>query len=146
VKTPYDTASRIQQRAVDDVRVAIGAELDRLQSVEETRRAVQNAALREAELAADQPMMSSFAYLARMRSERLRLDGQSQEIGRRIDGLRDAAVAAYGSLRAIETAADGFRSDRDRAAAAAEQAGIDDLSGAAFLAARNRRKIAGGRP
>ena len=138
-KTPYDTAIRVQQRDVDDVRLAINIQVHQLTQVETSRQAIEGAVVREAKLAAEDPMMSTFAFLSRMRAERVRLDGDREAIRQRLDRLRDQAAAAYGSLRAIETAADGFREEEARAADNAEQSRLDDFSSAAFLRARSRR-------
>ena len=139
MKTPYDTAVRVQQRGVDDMRLAISAETGRLTQVEASRQAIEAAILHEGTAASEDPMMSTFAYRSRMQAQRLRLEADKALIRQRLDSLRDQAAAAYGSLRAIESAADTYRQDESRAAANAEQARVDDFASAAFLRARHRR-------
>lgn len=133
MKTPYDAALRMRQRELDDVSTAIRAEAGALGELERERARVQAALWSEAELAAGDHALTSLAWQGRMRGQRRDLgvlQAQSQE---RVERLRDAAVDAYGTLRGIETAADDYRRDAVRLAAAAEQASSDDLSAAAFL-------------
>ncbi len=139
MKTPYDGALRVQQRAIDDVRVAINIEVSQLVQVESSARAVEAAVVRESQVAADDPMMSTFAYVSRMRAERVRLDQEGKVIAGRLDRLRAEAVAAYGSFKAIDGAAGRYRAEEERAVANAEQARADDFSGAAFLRARQMK-------
>ncbi len=142
MKTPYDTAVRVQRRTVDETRIAISLEVTRLREVEEARDMVQTRIASESEAAAAEPMICTAAYLARMRQQRASLDAARETTRRSVDRLRDQAAAAYGSLRAIEGAAEDYRHEAGRTAAAAEQAGIDDLAGAAFLrAARPKRTL-----
>ena len=136
MKTPYDPAIRIGRRELDDVRIAINVQLNQLVQIQNERQGVDAAMTREAAAAAGDPIISSYAYLTRMRAERSRLDREGSAAGARLERLRDKAAAAYGSLRAIESAADDYRSEEARAAASAEQARIDDFSGAAYLRAR----------
>lgn len=133
MKTPYDTAARVQRRSVDETRIAISMEVTRLREVEEAREMVQARMVRESEAASAEPMFSTAAYLVRLRQQRARLDAAHEATRRSVDRLREEAAAAYGSLRAIEGAAEDYRHQAGQAAAAAEQANIDDLACAAFL-------------
>ena len=144
MKTPFDTALRIQQREVERVGMAIGAETSQLLALEKAREAVITAAAEEVRVAATDPMTSSFAYLTRMRVVRERLEQDRAASSARLDRLRDEATDAYGSKRAMETAAESFRAAETQAMASAEQAMIDDISSAALL--RTRRAVAQGRP
>lgn len=136
MKTPYDTAMRIQQSEVDDVRVAINIQVNQLVQVESARSAVDAALVRESAVAVDEALLPSFAYVARMRAERARLTQDQAVIDARLGQLRTRAVAAYSSLKAIESAADGFRAEAERQSSNAEQTGIDDLAASALV--RNR--------
>jgi len=136
MKTPFDTALRIQQREIDRVGMAIGAETSLLVSLEQAKKDAAATAIAEVHLAAGDPMMSSFAYLGRMRMLRERLEQDRAASAARLDRLRDEATDVYGSMKAMETAADGFRAAESLAAATAEQAMIDDISNAAMLRAR----------
>ena len=144
MKTPYDSAMRIQQREIDDVRVAINVQVNQLVQVESSRAAVEAAMEREAAVAAGDVMFSSHAYVARMCAEKARLARDQAMIDAQLVGLRSKAVAAYSSFKAIETAADGFRETADRAIANAEQTHIDDFAATAFVQARQttRRSLA----
>jgi hypothetical protein len=136
MKTPFDTALRIRQREIDRVGMAIGAETSQLVALEQAKQAALATAAAEVQLAAGDPMMSSFAYVTRMRVLRERLDRDRAASAARLDRLRDEATDVYGSMKAMETAADGFRAAEALAAATAEQATIDDISNAALLRAR----------
>jgi hypothetical protein len=143
MKTPFDTALRIQQREIDRVGMAIGTETGQLVALEQAKRAALATAAAEVQLAGADPMMSSFAYVSRMRMLRERLEQDRAASAARLDRLRDEATDVYGSMKAMETAADGFRASAALTAATAEQAMIDDISNAALL--RARRTAARGR-
>ena len=136
MKTPFDTALRLQQREMDRVGMAIGAETGQLVALETARTDAEQTSAAEAAVAAVDPMMSSFAYLSRMRLLRERLEQDRAASAARLDRLRDEAVDVFGSKRAMETAAESFRKVEEQAAATAEQALADDISTAAMLRAR----------
>lgn len=136
MKTPFDTALRLQQREMDRVGMAIGAETGQLVALETARADAEQASAAEAAAAAVDPMMSSFAYLSRMRLLRERLEQDRAASAARLDRLRDEAIDVFGSKRAMETAAESFRQVEEQAAATAEQALADDISTAAMLRAR----------
>lgn len=139
MKTPYDSAMRIQQREIDDVRVSINIQVNQLVQVESSLDAAERAVAREGASAAQDPMMSSYAYITRMRAERARLDADRKAAGQQLDRLRVQAANAYGSLSAMETAADRHRADQIRTAESAEQSRIDDFAAIGFLRARRAR-------
>lgn len=132
MKTPYDNALRALQRDVDELRTAIGDAAQRLTDVETHRETVTQAIVRESRLAATDWTFSPAPYLARARATRDRLDEAQAIADAELDALRGQAMERYGSLRAIEGAATQFREDAGRSAAAAEQAGADDVAGARF--------------
>jgi hypothetical protein len=142
MKTPYDTALRVQQREIDDMRVAINVQVNVLNQVERSREAVNEKIVSEAAIAASDIGMSSHAYIARMRAEQSRLSNDQAAISARLGQLRSKAVAAYGAFRAVETAADGFRDEAVRASANAEQAGMDDFAAVSFINARRSARRA----
>lgn len=133
MKTPYDGAMRVQQREIDDVRVAINIQVNQLVQVETSRTAVDAAIARETAIAADDVLISSHAYVERMRAVRARLTEDQAAIDARLGQLRAKAAAAYGSLKAIESAADNFRDEAERASASAEQSRLDDFAAAALV-------------
>lgn len=139
MKTPYDCAVRIRKREVDDVRVSISVQVNQLIQVESALGAAERAVAREGVTAAQDPMMSTFAYITRMHAERSRLDGERKAVGQQLDRLRGQAATAYGSLSAIEAAADRHRIDQVRVAQSAEQSRIDDFAAIGFLRARRAR-------
>lgn len=145
MKTPYDTALRALQREVDDLRASIGEAAERLMEIETLRQAMSDAIRHESALAAVDRNFSPEAYLARARAERDRLRAEERAADARLDALRRQAMESYGSLRAMEGAADVFRQEAFRAAATAEQAGIDDFSGARFARALRHARRATGR-
>ncbi|HUD95471.1 hypothetical protein [Sphingobium sp.] len=143
MKTPYDTAMRVQRREIDAMGVAINVQVNLLNQIEtahdETRASIQ----READVAAGDLGLSSHAYMERIRAEQQRLTRDGAVQSARLDQMRGKAAAAYGAFRAIEVAAEGFRDDANRRTANAEQAGLDDSAAVAFLKAH--RTLRGGR-
>ncbi len=136
MKTPYDAALRVQQREIDEMSAAISSHSGVLGEVEKARDRVSKSMTREADLASGDLGVCSHAYLQRMRHERRQLTAREVLLKARLDELRDKAVDAYGTFRAIETAADGYRQDAARVIANAEQAGIDDFAAMSFIKAR----------
>lgn len=143
MKTPYDTATRVQRREVDAMGVAINVQINVLTRIEQAREEVRTSVMREAKVAAADLTISSHAYMERIRAQQHRLtqDGSAQSA--RLDQLRSKAAVAYGAYRTIEIAADGFREDANRRSANAEQAGMDDSSAVAFLKARKALRRTG---
>jgi hypothetical protein len=143
MKTPYDAALRVQQREIDEMSAAISTHSGVLGEVEKARDRVSRSITREAGLAAGDMAVCSHAYLQRMRGERRQLAATQVVLKAKLDELRDQAVDAYGTFRAIETAADGFRQDAQRVIANAEQAGIDDFAAMSFIKARRAMRREG---
>lgn len=137
MKTPYDAALRVRQRELDAVSRAIRSEAGALGAVEQERTRVATTLRSEAELAANDLTLVSPGWQRRMQGERQALTARQAELQVRLDALREIAVDAYGVLRGIETAADDYRAEAARTAAAADQSASDDISAAAFL--RNLR-------
>lgn len=133
MKTPYDAALRLRQRELDEVVNAINAEAGALGAVEQERARVAAALRREADLAATDLTLVSPGWQRRMRGERQALAQQQRELEGRLERLRGCAADAYGVLRGIETAADGFRAEARRGEAAAEQSASDDRSATLFV-------------
>lgn len=136
MKTPFDTAMRVQRREIDEMGVAINAQVRTLNEIERAQEDNRHKMAREAEVASGDLAMSSHAYMERVRAERSRLARDSLVHGARLDTLRSAATEAYGAFRAVEVAAETYREEAGRRSANAEQAGIDDMSAVAFLNAR----------
>jgi hypothetical protein len=136
MKTPYDAALRLRQRELEGMSNAIRTEAGTLAELERAQSRMRAMLADEADLAAGDFALSSPAWLARVRGQQRDIDGRRAVSQSRIDQLRDLATDAYGILRGIETAAEGFRAERSRAEAVAEQGLVDDLGAVAFLRAR----------
>ncbi len=145
MKTPYCTALKTQRREVDEVRISIGVEIEHLSCVERHEEAVRIQSQRERALAAGDWTLSSSAYFTRARAELRQLAEKRKITEARLDQLRAQAREAYGSLKAVEGAADRFRDTAARAADQAEQAGSDDRSAASVMRALQLARAAGGR-
>lgn len=133
--TPFDTALRVHRREVDAVKVSISIEVERITTLEAQSRAHAERAREERALAASLPIASD-AWAARMKYERIRINEAAHLAQARLGQLRAQAVEAYGTMRAIEGAAERYQNEVDRTAATAEQTGIDDIAAARFLRAR----------
>ena len=140
MKTPYDTALRAMRRDVDDLRTAIGNANGAVIDIEQRRDALSAGMRREAALSASDWTFPADAYLARARAQREALVVARVEAEAQLEALRHQAVERYGSLRAVEGAADLFREDADRAVSAAEQAQVDDFAGARFARQLHRTR------
>jgi hypothetical protein len=133
--TPFDTALRIHRREVDTVKVAIGAEVERIVTIE-TRTRAHDARMHEERALAHALPFSSDAWSARMKADRTRLKEAATQAEARLGQLRAQALEVFGTMRAIEGAAERYRNEAERTAALAEQGAIDDLAAARFLKAR----------
>lgn len=130
MKTPYDPALRVLQREMDDMRTSIGAASDQLAQIERRRATIAEAMGAEQSLASGDWMMPATAYFTRARAERTRLAKDAADASTRLAALRNKAVESYGSLRAVEVAADDYRTQAERTLANADQARIDDFASA----------------
>ncbi|WP_395328412.1 hypothetical protein WBP06_13030 [Novosphingobium sp. BL-8H] len=144
MQTPYDAALRVQQREIDEMSVAINREAGVLAAVEQAQADAGAALRREADLAGADLGYSAHGYFARLRAERRQLTGLQAELSARLETLRAEAVEAFGTFRTIESAADAFRQEAERAQANAEQAGIDDLAALAFIKAQRAKRTNAG--
>ena len=133
--TPFDTALRVQRREVDAVKVSISVEVERITTLETQTRTHDMKMVQERALASSLPFASD-AWTARMKAERVRLDEAAYLAQARLGRLRAQAVQAYGTMRAIEGAAERYEDEAERTLALAEQGAIDDIAAARFLRAR----------
>jgi hypothetical protein len=133
--TPFDTALRVQRREVDAVKVSISVEVERINTLETQTRTLDATVKQERALAYAMPFATD-AWSARMKAERARLDEAAYLAQARLGRLRAKAVEAYGTMRAIEGAAERFEDEAERTVALAEQNAIDDIAAARFLRAR----------
>ncbi len=137
-RTPYDALERMQDRAVDEIQVAIGVELDQL------GRAVRQAQAIDAEITAarasllDDPLMDAAPFLRATRVRRAAAAAEQTALDANVARLRDEAMIAFSALSATREAVSGFRTATMRAALGAEQAMLDDLSATAHHRTRSR--------
>jgi hypothetical protein len=139
MKTPFDGAIRIQRREIDEMRVAINVQVDRLVEIETAQVDADAALRRERSIAGEDLLFSSHAYMARMNAERQRLAQDRAVVDVQLTQLRTRATAAYGKSKAIEDAARSYREEQIREAASAEQGHLDDQAATAFLRLTGRR-------
>ncbi len=133
MRTPFCPAIGVQRREVDQIRISISEEVDRLSEVERRRTKIDLEMKRERTIAAGSWNVPSTAYFLVMRSEHTRLEQAERTIDARVTQLRSQAREAYGSLSAVEGAADRYRSERIRSIESAEQAAADDRSASVFV-------------
>ena len=139
--TPYDAALRVIGREVDALRTAIGAAGAAAAEAGARFSAAEHALLREKALGASALGLSSKAYFTRAAAENALLAQAHAEAEARLETLRAEARDRYGTLRAIEGAAERYRNAADAALAGAEQARADDIA-CARAAWRPRRACA----
>lgn len=145
MKTPFDGAIRIQRREIDEMRVAINVQVERLVEIE-VAQVDHDATLRnERDVAGDDLLLSSHAYMARMHAERQRLAQDRSVIDVQLTQLRTRATAAYGMSKAIEAAADSYRDEAIQAEATAEQGQLDDQAATRFARGRFTPRLPGPR-
>lgn len=142
MKTPYDTALRVAERRLDKVR----AEMAKVAALLRVLQAEEDAAAlsleRECVLAVDDPRLTTERYFVRARDRRMHLAGRRAATQAQLEALRAKAVAHYAERIAIDTAIARHCDEAERAAAAAEQAEIDDLTGACYRRPRATAALA----
>lgn len=121
--TPFDTALRVQRREVDTVKVSISVEVERIATLD-SQTQQHDVTLREERALATSLPFASDAWTARMKAERLRLAEAAHLAQARLGRLREQAVDAYGTMRAIEGAAERFETEAERVAALADRKSV----------------------
>ena len=142
MKTPYDTAQRIAERRLDAVRAEMAKAAAQLRLIELEEDNAAAALQRETLLACDDARMTTERYFVQAREYRSRLIAMRAATHAELESLRHKAVAFYGERIAIDTAVSSYREEAERAAASAEQAALDDLTGGRHR--RPTRRIARG--
>lgn len=145
MRTPYCAAIGVQRREVDQLRLSISEEVDRLSQLERRRTKIELDIRHERSVAATSVDVPSTAYFLLMRAERGRLEESRRMIEDRVAQLRSEAREAYGSLNAVEVAAEEYRHKALRRVEGAEQAAMDDRSAAIFMARARSARAASGR-
>lgn len=133
MKTPFDAILRVRQRELDQVRIAINAEATRLGELEDAGDTLREEMGRECRMASADWAMSSHAYLRRKLAERASLNAQKVASAEMVETLRGHAAETYGSMRAIENAADRFRFDVERSQKRIEQQAADEVGSTRFV-------------
>lgn len=136
MQTPYDSALRVQRRALDAIRLSLLAELAREQAVDAERTALDRRMADEAGVAASDWEVMGHPYVAYQRARRRRLEHDQRGIDASLSRLRGAAMEACGLMQAISGAATGYAAGRIREEAGTEQAHADDFAGARMAARR----------
>lgn len=141
MKTPFDTAIRVQRREIDAMGAAISSHMNMLNRIERVHEELRSSAAREAAVAANDLSMTTHAYMERVRAERARLANEQALQQARLAQLRMEAAAAFGTCRSIESAAEDYRDEAGRLLANSEQAALDDGAAVAYLKARKLREV-----
>ena len=91
---------------------------------------------RERLTGAADPLLSSHAYMSRLRRERAELNQAGREADAALDALRSEAAEAVAALRATEESADQHAAEESLALGRKEQAEFDDIAAARLLRRR----------
>lgn len=140
MRTPFDTAQRVQQRAVETVRVAISVEVEYHSRIERESDALVQSIARERAVGQAAGWLTTDAWLARMRAERERLEHEARSVEARLATLRGQAAEAYGSMRVIDGAVERHRDELVRTEEASEQGRLDDIAAARLARSRAARR------
>ena len=140
--TPYDTALRIAERRLDAVRTAIGAIVAELERIEQARIAIECAVMRESAIVAHDHRLGTEPFFARARDQQLSLAAARAAAHVQLEALRRKAVEHYGAQMALDGAVATFHAEAARARDAAEQAVLDDRTGARHAAGTQGRRRA----
>ena len=134
--TPYDAVLRIRRREVDDYGVAITGVLDNLARIEQAIASRAEEMKRQSCAGAADPLLSSHAYLSRLRRERAELTQVGTQVDAELDSLREQATHAIASLRVTEQSAEQHEQEVQLAIGRKEQAESDDIAAARLLSRR----------
>ena len=137
MKTPYGGALRLRRREMDDLRLAIGSNNQKLAAVDAQEQTLRAQSQLERAQALQDFHFSHDAYAARIRDARIALEAERQKIAAERSRLADQIVETYGSLRAIEKADEQHRARVEWRRNNAEQARIDDLSAVSVIKTRD---------
>jgi hypothetical protein len=133
---PYDAMLRIRRREVDDYGLAITGARENLARIEQSIASRADEMKRQSRVSAADPLLSSHAYLGRLRRERAELVRVESQADAELDLLRDQAAQAFASLRATEESADQHHQEVQIELGRKEQAVLDDISAARLVRSR----------
>ncbi|MDB5671957.1 MAG: hypothetical protein JWO25_2916 [Alphaproteobacteria bacterium] len=134
---PYDTVLRIRRRETDDYGIAIAGAREQLDQLGRAIASRGEEMKRQGHASVADPLLSSHAYLSRLRRERSELVKIERHADAALDALRDRAAQAFAAMRATEESADEHEQEVQRAVGRKEQSEADDLAGSRLV--RNRR-------
>lgn len=137
----YATALRVQRRALDGMRAGIGSASETVTRIEDQQHELRAQLSEERRALADWSVCAD-AYFRRVRGELEQLADRRRIATATLDRMRDEARDAFGSLRALEVAADRCRATQQRRIDGIEQREQDDRSAALLI----RRPGASPRP
>jgi chromosome segregation ATPase len=144
MKTPFDAAIRARRREVDAVKAQIGTAAAGLAALEARRDQLDASLAAERTLASLDWSSAGARYLVHARATLDALLSECNAAAEALAALRARMTALAGALHALEQAADRHRAEAERAAFAAEQAGLDDTAGARIATGRagaRRRQV-----
>jgi hypothetical protein len=141
--SPYESVRRIQQRALDTIRLSLLAELASEQAVASDLASLDSRMSSEASLAASNWQLTAHPYNQRQRADRARLEQDRSGIDVRLGRLRNSMMDACGQMQAIVDAAAGFNDRQKAQEASAEQRQADDFSGTRIAASSRQVFTAG---
>jgi flagellar export protein FliJ len=133
---PYDAVLRIRRREVDDYGVAITGVRDNLARIEQAIAIRAEEMKLQGRAGAADPLLSSHAYLSRLRRERSELARIGTQVDAELDTLREQATHAIASLRVTEQSAEQHAQEEQLAIGRKEQAEFDDMAAARLLGRR----------
>ena len=136
MSSPYDAVLRIRRREVDDYGVAISDARALQARLEAAMADHAEAARRERQTGAGNPLLSSHAYMARLRRQRAELAHAGAQADAALDALRSEAAEAVAALRATEESAEQHAQEESLALGRKEQAEFDDIAAARLLRRR----------
>ena len=139
MKTPFDAALRIEQRAIDAIRLALTAGIAEQRQAAQASEAIEDHIVAERRHGSGDWQCTAHPYLDRIRGQRDAIADARTKIDAEMEDLRNAALAAAGQRRSVARAAAGFRSHATQRRATTEQAQADDFAGAQFFARRLAR-------
>lgn len=137
MKTPYGGALRLRRREMDDLRLAIGSNDQKLAAVDAQEQALRAQSQLERAQALQDFHFAHDAYAARIRDARIALEAERRKVEAERSRLTDQIIETYGSLRAIEKADEQHRARVEWHRNNAEQARIDDLSAVSVIKTRD---------
>jgi flagellar export protein FliJ len=128
VKTPYDTLARLRQRELDEKRLELAAAEERVQTVAERLRAIEQQSVAQAEVASAlfEFDFSQFRRRLRASSEAAASDRRHAETG--LEAARQRGIEAFIAKKAVDLAADRYREVQALRTARSEQARLDEIA------------------